>query len=57
MTKIKSKTIKISELKKIEEEFFRIAQILVTNGDIDILCDMILPNTKKDFIESWKKED
>ena len=39
--------------KKIETEFLRIAQQMVSQGDVDVICDLITTARKREFIKSW----
>lgn len=43
--------------KKEQEEFDRISDILVKQGDIDVLTDMIPDVVKKRFINEWHEDD
>jgi len=46
---------KLKEQENTEDEFFRIATILSTQGDVNVLCDLISIETKEDFITSWNE--
>lgn len=42
---------------EIEDEFYRIAQILKTQNDIDVICDLIPIDVKRNFVEDWGNQD
>lgn len=44
-------------IEDINNEFHRIAEQLVRQGDLDIIEDLITLETKQDFIESWKQNE
>lgn len=46
-----------AEEKEIENEFNRIADVLVHQGDVDVLVGLINYETKKDFIVEWHNND
>lgn len=48
---------KLDNEKFVENEFSRIADCLVSNGDVDVLTNMIPLETKKEFIFSWHDEE
>lgn len=42
---------------EIENEFYRIADILVCQGDTQVLIDLIPLEAQKSFIKSWHEGD
>ena len=42
---------------EIEDEFYRITEILRQQGDIDCIIDLISLEDKKHFIDDWKRQD
>ena len=43
--------------KKVEEEFYRLAESVRTQGDIDCIIDLVPLKTKRDFIKDWHEQD
>jgi len=41
---------------EINDEFYRLVEIMCNQGDIDVICDLVDEETKKEFIKEWKKE-
>ena len=41
---------------EIENEFNRIANIVMQQGDIDCIIDVVPFAAKKRFVEDWKRE-
>ena len=39
----------------IEDEFYRLSQIVLGQGDIDCLLDLIPLKNKKQFIKDWNE--
>lgn len=42
--------------KQIDDEFDRLTELLVHQGDVDVLTEMIPDKTKKDFVICWHDE-
>lgn len=42
---------------KIEEEFYRLAEIMVNQGDVGCLVDLIHYDTQKAFVVAWHDND
>lgn len=40
-----------------EDEFFRLLDILIHQGDIDVISDMITYAQKKSFVDGWHEND
>jgi hypothetical protein len=49
--------IKLSNTKEIEREFSRIAEILIKQGDENIIWDIIPDKIKKTFVDEWKESE
>ena len=47
----------LKQKEKIENEFHRIAEQLVRQGDVDVICDLIDLEQKKQFIADWHMGD
>jgi hypothetical protein len=46
-----------NEKQQIENEFWRIAEMLIQGNSLDCLLDLIPYKKKKDFVEDWKRQD
>lgn len=42
---------------EIEDEMYRISQVVMTQGDVDCLIDLIPYAEKKKFIDGWHEQD
>ena len=46
---------KEDKVKIIENEFYRLSQIILRQGDIDCILDLIPLKNKKQFIKDWNE--
>ena len=55
---MKKKVIKEADRRaEIIDEFYRIADILVNQGDTDVLIDLIEFDTQEAFVKEWHNND
>jgi hypothetical protein len=43
--------------KDVEDEFYRLAESVRTQGDIDCILDLVPIYAKRQFIKDWHNED
>ena len=50
------KNVEKMTIDEIEDEFYRLIEIMANQGDIDVICGLIEEDTKKQFIKEWHKD-
>lgn len=43
--------------KDIEDEMYRLSHLIISQGDVDCLLNIIPYKAKKEFIDGWHDED
>lgn len=42
---------------EIDDEFYRLVEILAQNHDIDVICDLVNDQTKREYVIGYHNED